>query len=365
MTVFVAHAPADLAAAEGLEKVIERRGYFVELDDGHIALRPIESADVLVLLASQAFLLTTARLRLEQRALDAWADGRLIVVKLDQGAAPVGLRDLPAVDASDEAQRDVRWNEAADAVADKLAAQPSAAQAPPLRRRALISAVALPLLAAPGVLALAAAASIWLAHRIGPAPSGWTELRQGIDHFGVRYGLPAGLTEWLFAIAIALTVCIIAIAIARPLWRRSSRPQAREAPPVKQTDAVFVCYAPANEGLVLPVIEAAKRAGRKFWLDQKGAVAAGGWTGEIARAIHGSAGVVVMCSKAAFESDHVKREIYLADRYGKKLAPVLIEAAEPPEDFEYFFAGAQPLKLFETPEAERPQALISLLGAPS
>jgi hypothetical protein len=41
---------------------------------------------------------------------------------------------------------------------------------------------------------------------------------------------------------------------------------------------------------------------------------------------------------------------------------VFIEAAEPPEDFEYFFAGVQPLKLFETPEAERPAALIRVLG---
>ena len=127
---------------------------------------------------------------------------------------------------------------------------------------------------------------------------------------------------------------------------------------------MFVSYARANQGAVLPVIEAAKRAGRKFWLDQQGGIAAGdGWAGEIVRAIRGAPGVVVMCSQAAFESDHVKREIYLADRYKKKLMPVFIEAAEPPEDFEYFFAGVQPLKLFETPEAERPQALINLLGA--
>jgi hypothetical protein len=126
---------------------------------------------------------------------------------------------------------------------------------------------------------------------------------------------------------------------------------------------VFVSYARANETSVLPVIEAAKRLGRKFWLDQKGGVGAGdGWAGEIVRAIRGSAGVVVMCSNAAFESDHVKREVYLADRYKKKLAPVFIEAAEPPEDFEYFFAGVQPLRLFETPEAERPEALIRVLG---
>jgi hypothetical protein len=59
----------------------------------------------------------------------------------------------------------------------------------------------------------------------------------------------------------------------------------------------------------------------------------------------------------------VKLEIYLADRYQKRLVPVLIEQAEPPEDFEYFFAGVQMLKLFETPEAERPQALAQALGS--
>ncbi|HVY84234.1 MAG TPA: TIR domain-containing protein, partial [Caulobacterales bacterium] len=87
------------------------------------------------------------------------------------------------------------------------------------------------------------------------------------------------------------------------------------------------------------------------------------WAGEIVRAIRGAKGVIVMCSSAAFESDHVKREVYLADRYKKPLVPVFIEDAKPPEDFEYFFAGVQWLKLFETPEPERPAAVLRLLEA--
>jgi hypothetical protein len=133
--------------------------------------------------------------------------------------------------------------------------------------------------------------------------------------------------------------------------------------PVKPSDSTFVSYARANEGVVLPVIEAAKQAGRKFWLDQQGLKPGEGWAGEIVRAIRGANGVTVMCSQAAFESDHVKREIYLADRYKKKLLPVYLEAVEAPEDFEYFFAGVQRLNLFETPETERPQAFISALGS--
>ena len=125
MTVFIAHAPADRQSAEALEKVIERRGQFAELDDGHTALRPIQGSDVLVLLVSQALTFATARLRLVQRALDAWSDGRLIVVRLDHGFPPVGLRDLPAIDASFEAQREFKWNEVADQIREKLRAPPA------------------------------------------------------------------------------------------------------------------------------------------------------------------------------------------------------------------------------------------------
>ncbi|UPT64407.1 MAG: toll/interleukin-1 receptor domain-containing protein [Hyphomonadaceae bacterium JAD_PAG50586_4] len=222
----------------------------------------------------------------------------------------------------------------------------------------------------PGLWALAVSGAIWLANRIGPTPGGLPELRQGIDAYGVRNWFPAGVTEWVFVAAIALMLAVIATSIAKLTQRPAARREAQaadeapaSAPAPKQTDTVFVSYARANQDEVLPVIDGAAKAGRKFWVDQQGGIEAGdGWAGEIVRAIRSAGGVVVMCSKAAFESDHVKREIYLADRYSKKLVPVFIEQAEPPEDFEYFFAGVQVLKLFETPEAERPAAFMRVLG---
>ncbi|MGQ0531516.1 MAG: toll/interleukin-1 receptor domain-containing protein [Caulobacteraceae bacterium] len=388
MTVFLAHAPADRQTAVTLEKVIERRGQFAELDDGHTAMKPVGSGDVLVLLVSSALTFATARLRLEQRALDAWAQGRLIVVRLDHGIPPVGLRDLPAIDASFEAAREFKWNEVADGVQHILrapapahedgegeideAARPPPPQRAQRKRGASIAGFMLALLLAfPGVLAIAATASIWLVNRIGPTPGGWPELLRGIDAFGVRYGLPPGLGPWLFAASIALLIFLFVFAIVRARARPKAAPELRRKPPRPRmtrmkpptSDAVFVSYARANDMAVLPLIEAAKRAGRKFWLDQQGISAGDGWAGEIVRVIKAAGGVVVMCSKAAFESDHVKREIYLADRYRKRLVPVFIEQAEPPEDFEYFFAGVQTLNLFDTPEEERPEALIRVLGA--
>ncbi len=365
MTVFLAHAPANRPTAEALEKFLERRGQFVELDDGQTAMRPVMANDALVLLISKDLVFAPTRLRLEQRALDAWAEGRLIVVKLDHGLAPVGLRDLPAIDASFEAQREFKWNEVANAIRaalqparpgsvggalDTAAPPPQAPPGPPARKRGGGGArLAFALML--GLTAVAAAAlGLW-----GPSVLG--------------AGAPAAAPMYALAgAALLIALAVLAIGKARraaPPAR--AEPSAPPAPTEAQSEApaataVFVSYARANSALVLPVIEAARAEGREFWLDQHGIGAGEGWAGEIVRAIRGARGVLIMCSKAAFESDHVKREIYLADRYKRKLLPVFIEKADPPEDFEYFFAGVQSVNLFETPEAERPQALMRALA---
>lgn len=70
-----------------------------------------------------------------------------------------------------------------------------------------------------------------------------------------------------------------------------------------------------------------------------------------------------MCSPRAFESDHIKREVYLADRYKKPMLPVFIADARPPEDFEYFFAGLKGLDLYRIQESDRPNAIVRALAA--
>lgn len=389
MTIFISHAAADAEIAQRLEKFLERRGHFVELDDGETALRPIMQSDVAVLLISQHLVMSPYRLRLQQRALDAWADGRLVLIKLDHSFAPVGLRDLPATDASFEPQREFVWEKVAREVAEKKklrsraptedaseeadgdGALPTAPMGEPRAKGGggLLGGLLALVLLAPGVAAIAVATSIYLANRIGPGPGGLAELRAGLDAFALRYGVPAG--SWIALGAVALMLVVILFALVGAMTTR--RPErTREAPgskptatsaPASLTDAVFVSYARANAQQVLPVIDAVKRAGKRFWLDQQSIGPGDGWAGEIVRAIRGAPEVLVMCSRAAFESDHVKREIYLADRYKKKLVPVFVEAAQPPEDFEYFFAGVQFLNLFETPESERPAALIRVLEA--
>jgi len=394
MTIYVSHAPADRDAAESLERFLERRGHFVEGDDGETALRPVSAADVVILLHSKDFVFSPWRLRMEQRALDAWAEGRLILVKLDHGFAPVGLRDLPFVDATFDAQRDpFIWGKVAQEITNKIRPRPPAPdsggetgpndhfgapgdgappvarrapapQAPPAQKRARGGLGPSVLLACAIVLGLAAPLLFVALSQSGAVPATvWTATGA------------AGLA--------ALAALIIALA-ARGPRRAASEPAKKEtaqaapeevgapapqasapAPAAPPAEGVFVSYARANAPMVLPVCEEVKKAGKKLWMDKDGIGAGDNWAGEIVRAIRGSQDVMVMCSTAAFESDHVKREIYLADRYKKRLLPVFIEEAQPPEDFEYFFAGVQWLKLHETPEAERSAAVLRVLGAPS
>ena len=406
MTVFIAHAPADREAAEALARAVERRAKFVELEDGEQAFRPLQFSDSVVALVSKDSVFSPWRLRFEQRALAAWAEQKLILVKLDHHFAPVGLRDLPFVDASFEAQREFAWNEvlkridaqpkAPPPVAPSTPAPPAArpradsglfSQAerearvsyePPARKRGgALSTVLLVLLALPAAPALALIAAVWLPNRIGPQPGDVSDLVAGLNDFGARHGAPEGLTAPVAFGAVAVAVLALLVSLLRLVTRRGAESAEEEAvlaevahhdaapedEDEEDEDPVFVSYARVNSGAVLPVVEALKRGGRKLWLDREEIGGGEGWAGEIVRAIRSAQGVCVMCSTAAFESDHVKREVYLADRYKKRLVPVFLEAADPPEDFEYFFAGVQQVRLFETPEAERAAAVARALGA--
>jgi hypothetical protein len=148
--------------------------------------------------------------------------------------------------------------------------------------------------------------------------------------------------------------------------KRKAKPKRAEAAPAAASApasaALFISYAHADNEAVTPVVDAVKANGREVWIDQTGLQTGDGWAGEIVRAIKAAGGIVVMCSKRAFESDHVKRELYLADRYKKPMKPVFLEAAQPPEDFEYFFAGVQWLELYKLPEADRPAAIGKALA---
>ena len=113
--------------------------------------------------------------------------------------------------------------------------------------------------------------------------------------------------------------------------------------------------------MVDPIVTMIESNGHVIWIDRKGIQAGQTWAGEIVRGLKSAAQFLIMCSPRAFESDQIKREVYLADKYKKPMLPVFIEAAEPPDDFEYFFAGVQWLELFSLGADEKGPALQQAL----
>lgn len=313
MFAFIAHAEADQAAADDLKAFLKTRGLVTETESGARGFRFLQATDVVIALWSQKSIFGTHRMMMEKRMLDAWAEDRLVLVKLDHSFLPVGMRDLGAIDASAASGRQIAFWPQVERAAREIINRA-------MRERS---------------------EKFWSAQ---PPPK--TEKPGGGGFFGSRK-------------------------------KEASPPPAAaapapEAPPEPQTEAeaappppsvVFISYAHADNAAVEPVVSAVKDAGRDVWIDKGGINPGENWAGEIVRGIKGAKGVMVMCSPSAFESDHIKREVYLADRYKKPMLPVFIADAQPPEDFEYFFAGVQWLELFKLPEADRPAAIGKALAA--
>jgi hypothetical protein len=58
----------------------------------------------------------------------------------------------------------------------------------------------------------------------------------------------------------------------------------------------------------------------------------------------------------------VRREIYIADKYKRKLLPVRLDSSELPEDFEYFLIDRQWLDLTAAEPQERAERLKAALA---
>jgi hypothetical protein len=272
------------------------------------------------------------------------------------------------MDATFEERRAFTWNEVAAAAQARAQPQAPTAPAPDIAPpHAKAAPKSAPARSGGGfvwtgiVLALIAAA----------AGASWAVFGEAPSFEAVDGGLPV----WPILAGLGvLALSVIAIGLGlRSQGRASARKRTIAAPPAPSEDAaaapppgsppVFVSYASVDGARVAPVVRAVQEEGRSVWIDKQAIGAGEGWAGEIVRAIKGADQVLVMCTVAAFESDHVKREVYLADRYKKRMLPVFLEAAAPPDDFEYFFSGVQWLKLFEAPEGQHARLVADALDA--
>ena len=426
MRVYLIAAPEDEVEADKLASYLKRFGVFIRAEYGKFAYPPAQHGEFTLALWSRNAMMSTRQMMLTNRAIDAWAEGQLVMARLEHGLNPRGLSDLEMVDLTFEAAREHRYRDvltALRALEDE-------------RRRALQTDA--PPQDLPGggsgggepsedleevddweggpaytvedeaerteTPSSSSRGGFAKRGRVPTAPTEpVTKSSGGTGLFGVILVLLGGVgltvavwqgyLTWQVGAMIAggLLVAVmflnILLAALRGSGDRPTKAKRRSAPmpelaaeapspaPV-MTEApnapaavasddeheVFVSYSHQNAETVLPIVETVEAKGLSIWIDKEEMRAGQGWAGQIVRAIKSAERFCLMCSEQAFESDHVRREVYLADKYGKAMVPIKLDGAEMPEDIEYFLAGRQWVDLTSLSEEERAAVIHGALS---
>lgn len=134
MAVVILHAESEALEAEALAKACERRGLFLELDNGAWLGRVWRPQDVCVALLRPEWNQRQGAAGRLRRAFDAAVEARLVPAPMEGAIVPFGWRDLPAAP--------LQWNTLADMLLactrNAPAEAPVAAQAASGRRVVLL-----------------------------------------------------------------------------------------------------------------------------------------------------------------------------------------------------------------------------------
>ncbi|MEO0983908.1 MAG: toll/interleukin-1 receptor domain-containing protein [Pseudomonadota bacterium] len=326
--VYLIAAPEDEAAAKEIAALLKRFGVQSRLETGKFGFPPARPNEATVTLWSQKAVMSAKRLLLTNRAIDAWADEALVLCQLDHGFLPTGLRDVEAVDLRFEPQRQFKARE----IADRLRAIEHAQN-----ERSSASLEPFDELFEDGGDELFEDGG-----QVEPDPSDQAPPSKRRGLFARLFGRQ-GPNE------------------SRPAKPVPDAAKAPGAESEASASHVFVSYSHSDKDSVWPLVDEVETSGVDIWIDRE--IEGGeGWAGAIVRAIKGSGAFCIMCSERAFQSDHVRREIYLADKYKKALVPVVLEDAEMPEDIEYFLIDRQWVRLDACPPGERSERLRAALA---
>ncbi len=332
MRVYLIAAPEDEAEGDKLADYLKRFGVFIRREYGKYSYPPARQGEYTLALWSRNAMMSSRQMMLTNRAIDAWENDQLIMARLEHGLSPRGLADLKMVDLTFEAAREHRYRDVMTALRALEDAKRAAAAPPP---------------------------------RASTPPSSSSGGSEPKSSSGGLFGAIGGIFGRSKKSESA------------PRARRSetqneemvaSIPASAPAPESDTAAApimgheVFVSYSHANAETVLPIVETVEERGVSIWIDRDEMRAGQGWAGQIVRAIKTSERFCLMCSAQAFASDHVRREVYLADKYGKDMVPIRLDGAEMPEDIEYFLIGKQWVDLNALDGEERLAVLESVLS---
>jgi hypothetical protein len=394
----LAYAIEDAAVASSIAHALESRRIDVALqplppagtaltDDARTRLA---RAHCLVLLWSRAAAQSGFVSHDLAQAIGAWSQGRLVIATVDETELPRGMRDLHAiairggVDVPDsllESVLDLVRPMAAAATEPPMPYIPPPPTAPAAEPPQWAASAGAPQLAASrgagriglAVLAVAAGAILigaaWLfllsvqpetsaPPPLGP-PNGISDTGRSSTELVIYAALLSGLAGagLVFALtwrarrrqapAPTRTQTMASPAAPQPRPNATPAPAPASSPsatapmpaaPPANAPAIFVSYSRQDGQTVEQLVAQIEKAGYTVWIDRQ-STGSQRYAAPIVRAIRTSKLVALMCSRHAFESDHVIREVYVAGDYKKPFIAFQLDPSEFPDEVLYFVSG--------------------------
>jgi hypothetical protein len=397
--VFVSSSTKDRHAAEPIIEAIKQAGLSsvfssadYDISPGYPWPQQIENAIIssrcLVVLWSKAAAQSEWLQHEIYFAIRAWSSDSLVLAALDDAPLPMGLRDLSAIqirNADDSGTKQLIERARAivgteegslDGSAPRVAlgsvAPPpeQAASAVPIRKKSgglrngpashrfltilnrtllvlvitlglLWFAIALRFATTQGPLRYLEGPLIWRLNPSapGPAPAPAPAPPEG-----------AGPSVLLMVMVLALGVGLG----AGTIWSWTVRSRSRSTSgafrgklqafgdfqPAQSNSAsqVFISYSRKDERDVEQLVQQIDELGYAIWMDRQSA-GSQRYAAQIVHAIRTSRLVALMCSKNAFASDHVIREIYVAGDYKKPFIAFQLDSSVLPDEILYFVSG--------------------------
>lgn len=401
MSILIVASREDFGAAAGLQQAIGAEARLHTFVTGRTPAleQALVGARTLVLLWSAAAGRVEAAREKIAFAARAMTSARVLVVRLDDSELPRGLRDVEARLLGERAIEPIAaWvrgrsiGEAGEGAADdRRAADASGPVQRPIRERMPASAApaaggsAMPQrpartgsaqehgplspprssagslggLLAP--LALALALASLLLWRYLPLRDGGQQSQTPPDTMQI---VPPALA--ILAGTLGLVALVAALRRAQQRRREEKRmleeafevlrkeapsfgisgvaapgaPPASPSPPAPSAPHdIFVSYSRRDAARVAPLVARLEASGYRVWIDTSSNAVPGRFAGAIVAAIRQAKVVALMCSRHAFDSDHVVREVYVAGELGKRFVAVQLDAAPMPDDMIYFLSG--------------------------
>jgi hypothetical protein len=337
--VFVGYAKKDDAAAAAIVDALLHNGMEASSADATEPLAAprlqaaITSARCMIILWSDAAARSQFVQQEMQHLIKAWSSNRLLLAALDDTPLPIGLRDLAAIrinDASDSGARELV--ESARAIVS--VPEPTLAPAAPKSRKlwAIVAA---------GIVVLGIASAfnlmwMWTAARApSPGPVLIAAPLRTADL--VRIAIELGLVPIAAVIAIIIMWRRIARAVATARHARRDAPS-QPPPRAGKTPQVFISYSRQDGQAVDQLARQIEQLGYVIWIDRQ-STGSQRYAAPIVRAIRTSRLVALMCSRNAFASDHVIREVYVAGDFKKPFIAFQLDPTDFPDEVLYFVSG--------------------------